>query len=250
MSRASESPGSPTASCCTSGARHGDRNSAGEAENRSSTPSRRPTRRDSRSTAGPDSGPPSPRAWSPDGRTNLGRKRNRHGSTFHFTCHFGFAENARRRRIHRSRYHPRPAGAGGRRQRHQPPHPGRDAFTWGMKPESVDSGEAAIAALGRASQEERALCLVIADMQMPQHGRMRTDQGNPEKARHSAGLPVVMLSSSGQSDEAPRCRKLAISAYSDEAGATVRSVGRHFDGLLNAIITHPPRKLRLSPMRP
>ena len=135
------------------------------------------------------------------------------GSTFHFTCRFGFADNI-------------PARA----QSADPDiirdlpvlvvddnHTNRRIlvemlFTWGMKPESVDSGEAAIGALQRASDESRPFRLVIADMQMPRmDGCTLTKE--IRKSPSFGTVPVLMLSSGGQSDEAPRCRKLAISAY-------------------------------------
>ena len=91
------------------------------------------------------------------------------GSTFHFTCHFGFADNV-------------PTTA-----QSTDPDIIRDLpvlvvddndtnrrilvemlSTWGMKPKSVDGGSAAIAALQHASDENRPFRLVIADMQMPQ----------------------------------------------------------------------------------
>ena len=84
--------------------------------------------------------------------------------------------------------------------------------TWGMKPESVDGGSAALAALQRASDENRPFRLVIADMQMPQMDGC-TLAKKIRKSLSFGTVPVLMLSSGGQSDEAPRCRKLAISAY-------------------------------------
>ena len=84
--------------------------------------------------------------------------------------------------------------------------------TWGMKPESVDGGSAAIAALQRASDENRPFRLVIADMQMPQMDGCTLTK-KIRKSLSFGTVPVLMLSSGGQSDEAPRCRKLAISAY-------------------------------------
>jgi two-component system, sensor histidine kinase and response regulator len=135
------------------------------------------------------------------------------GSTFHFTCHFGFADSIS----------PTAQSTDPDIIRNLPVLVVDDndtnrrilvemLFTWGMKPESVGSGEAAIAALGRASQEKRPFRLVIADMQMPQmDGCTLTKE--IRKSTLFGTVPVVMLSSSGQSDEAPRCRKLAISAY-------------------------------------
>ncbi len=135
------------------------------------------------------------------------------GSTFHFTCRFGFADNA-------------PTTA-----QSTDPDIIRDLpvlvvddndtnrrilvemlSTWGMKPKSVDGGSAAIAALQHASDENRPFRLVIADMQMPQMDGCTLTR-EIRKSPSFGTVPVLMLSSGGQSDEAPRCRKLAISAY-------------------------------------
>ena len=135
------------------------------------------------------------------------------GSTFHFTCRFGFADNI-------------PTTAQSTDPdiiRNLPVLVVDDndtnrrilvemLSTWGMKPESVDGGEAAIAALQRASDENRPFRLVIADMQMPQMDGCTLTK-KIRKSLSFGTVPVLMLSSGGQSDEAPRCRKLAISAY-------------------------------------
>ncbi len=135
------------------------------------------------------------------------------GTTFHFTCHFGFADRV-----------PQTAeSADPDLIRNLPVLVVDDnetnrrilvemLSTWGMEPESVDSGAAALAALQRASEENRPFRLVIADMQMPQMDGCTLTK----KIRNSlsfGAVPVLMLSSGGQSDEVPRCRKLSIFAY-------------------------------------
>jgi PAS domain S-box-containing protein len=134
------------------------------------------------------------------------------GSTFHFTCHFGFADHV-----------PQPESADPDIIRDLPVLVVDDNNTnrrillemlssWGMKPESANSGSAALAALERASDENRPFRLVIADMRMPQmDGCALTKE--IRKSRAFGTVPILMLSSNGQSDEVPRCRKLAISAY-------------------------------------
>ena len=134
------------------------------------------------------------------------------GSTFHFTCRFGFADSI-----------PQRESADPDAIRNLPVLVVDDndtnrrilvemLSTWGMKPASVNSGPAALAALERASGEGRPFRLVIADMQMPHmDGCALTKE--IRKSPAFGTVPVLMLSSNGQSDEAPRCRKLAISAY-------------------------------------
>jgi two-component system, sensor histidine kinase and response regulator len=135
------------------------------------------------------------------------------GSTFHFTCNLGFAssvpnqtepvdphiiqnlpvlvvdDNNTNRRILAEML-----------------------SAWGMKPECADSGAAALAALNRAFTEGRAFRLMIADMQMPQMDGCALTREIRNQPSTSA-LPIVMLSSDGQSDGAARCRPLTISAY-------------------------------------
>ncbi len=161
------------------------------------------------------------------------------GSTFHFTCRFGFADNV-------------PTAA-----QSTDPDIIRDLpvlvvddndtnrrilvemlSTWGMKPESVDGGSAAIAALQHASDENRPFRLVIADMQMPRmDGCTLTKE--IRKSPSFGTVPVLMLSSGGQSDEAPRCRKLAISAYLMKPAQP--------SDLLDAILTAFSRPLLIEP---
>jgi two-component system, sensor histidine kinase and response regulator len=85
-------------------------------------------------------------------------------------------------------------------------------FAWGMKPESAGGGVAALAALNLACQEGRPFRLVITDMQMPQMDGFGLSEEIRRRPSFSA-VPIVMLSSSGSSDEAPRRRQLAISNY-------------------------------------
>jgi len=83
---------------------------------------------------------------------------------------------------------------------------------WGMRPEAVDSGEAALQALEKARERSRPFELVITDMQMPEMDGLQMIA----KVRQYAAfrdLPVIMLSSSVHPDEVRCARGLAISAY-------------------------------------
>jgi len=135
------------------------------------------------------------------------------GSTFHFTCHFGFADTVP----------PQLESADPEAIRDLPVLVVDDNDTnrlilvemlsaWGMKPECVDRGEAALAALQRACEESRPFRLLISDMQMP--GMDGCTLSREVRKNPSFGkIPIVMLSSGGQSDEAPECRSLGIAAY-------------------------------------
>ncbi|HEX4075329.1 MAG TPA: response regulator, partial [Candidatus Acidoferrales bacterium] len=135
------------------------------------------------------------------------------GSTFHFTCHFGFADSV-----------PQPAAPADPDLIENVPVLVVDdnetnrrillemLSAWGMKPESADSGAVALAALNRALTEGRPFRLVVTDMQMPlMDGCMLTKE--IRKDPRFSTLPILMLSSGAQSDEASKCRHLAISGF-------------------------------------
>ncbi|MGA9938428.1 MAG: response regulator [Candidatus Acidiferrales bacterium] len=135
------------------------------------------------------------------------------GSTFHFTCHFGFADSV-----------PQPKTFGDPELIQDLPVLVVDdndtnrrilaemLSTWGMKPECVDGGRVALATLKRAHAEGHPFRLMITDMQMPMMDGCTLTEEIRENSLFSA-LPILMLSSGAQSDEAPRCRQLSISAY-------------------------------------
>jgi len=83
---------------------------------------------------------------------------------------------------------------------------------WGMRPIAVASGESALEAIESARQGNHVFQLVITDMQMPKmHGlelisklRQRPD---------CRDVPIILLSSGVQLDEAPHARELAIAAH-------------------------------------
>ncbi|HTX15578.1 MAG TPA: response regulator [Candidatus Baltobacteraceae bacterium] len=135
------------------------------------------------------------------------------GSTFHFTCRFEFADSAAQQTVS-----PDPGAI-----QNLPVLVVDDNDTnrrilaemlgaWGMSPECADSGAAALAALRSAVAKGRPFRLLIADMQMPHMDGCKLTKEIRNDPSLSA-IPVLMLSSSAQSDEAPLCRKLAISAY-------------------------------------
>jgi two-component system, sensor histidine kinase and response regulator len=83
---------------------------------------------------------------------------------------------------------------------------------WRMRPEAVDSGQAALEALGAAHRQHQPFELLITDMQMPEMdgleliARLRRDAAFRD-------LPAILLSSSVQPEEASHARALGIAGY-------------------------------------
>jgi CheY-like chemotaxis protein len=83
---------------------------------------------------------------------------------------------------------------------------------WEMKPVTVDSGPAAIAALADSSRRGDPFALVLLDANMPEM------DGFAVAAQMSVhpefgGATIMMLTSSGQFGDSTRCRELGIHAY-------------------------------------
>jgi CheY-like chemotaxis protein/nitrogen-specific signal transduction histidine kinase/HPt (histidine-containing phosphotransfer) domain-containing protein len=134
------------------------------------------------------------------------------GSTFHFTARFGLArepvkpssplpvrlqdlpvlvvdDNATNRRILRDLL-----------------------ASWHMKPTTVAGAEEALAALKQAAADGRPFALAVLDVMMPGvDGFALAEQIKREPALAQTAL--LMLTSSGQPEEAARCRALGIDAY-------------------------------------
>ncbi len=83
---------------------------------------------------------------------------------------------------------------------------------WGMQPSTVPCAEEALAAMQRARAGGTPFPLLIADVNMPGTGGFSLAAAirrNPDWA----GLPIVLLTSAGQSGDAARCRELGVHAY-------------------------------------
>ncbi len=135
------------------------------------------------------------------------------GSTFHFTARFGFAEKSE-------------------------PEMSRDDLSavagapvlvvddnrtnrlglaemllrWGVRPEAVDSGAAALDALEAADKQGQPFRLLLTDMQMPEMDGLEL----LARVRRSGAfreLPTILLSSGVQPQEAAEARELGIAAY-------------------------------------
>jgi len=83
---------------------------------------------------------------------------------------------------------------------------------WGMRPEAVDSGAAALSALVAAHLGSHPFRIVISDMRMPGMDGCALAQ-RMQRTPALAGIPIVLLSSSGLPGEANRCNEVAVSAY-------------------------------------
>jgi two-component system, sensor histidine kinase and response regulator len=82
----------------------------------------------------------------------------------------------------------------------------------GMKPELVESGETAIAALRNAHHSLLERGLILIDAHMPEMDGFSLAQqviSLPE----FRSIPIIMLTSAGQAGDARRCRELGITAY-------------------------------------
>jgi two-component system sensor histidine kinase/response regulator len=85
-------------------------------------------------------------------------------------------------------------------------------FRWRMKPEAVDTGQGALEALEAALKQNHTFQLLITDMQMP--GMSGLDLiATIRQSAALRNLPVILLSSSVQPEEASRARELGVAAY-------------------------------------
>ena len=83
---------------------------------------------------------------------------------------------------------------------------------WHMRPTIVDSGEAALVAIGRAWRAGAQFSLTLIDSHMPSMDGFALAERikhNPE----TAGATVMMLSSADHQGSAARCRELGLAAY-------------------------------------
>jgi two-component system sensor histidine kinase/response regulator len=83
---------------------------------------------------------------------------------------------------------------------------------WRMKPEEVEGGRQALAAMRRASEAGTPFALVLLDANMPEmdgFSLAEEIQGHPEFARAA----IMMLTSGGRPGDIERCRGLGIASY-------------------------------------
>ncbi len=135
------------------------------------------------------------------------------GSTFHFTTSFGMAESAPTPRIEGEVARLRGLAvlvvddnATNRRVL-------KESLTrWGMRPTLAENGPAALVALARAANAGEPFPLLLSDVHMPEMDGFAL----LERVKNSPGgaaSTVLMLSSSGPSADAARCRELGVAAH-------------------------------------
>ncbi len=83
---------------------------------------------------------------------------------------------------------------------------------WGMLPTTVDSGQAALAALQRMAATGGSFPLVLLDAMMPGMDGFTVAQLIREDA-HFDPVTIMMLSSADRPDDFERCRNLGINLY-------------------------------------
>jgi PAS domain S-box-containing protein len=163
------------------------------------------------------------------------------GSTFYFTAVFGLGQPAPAR----------PIDAGGVSLHNLPVLIVDDNATnrrllldmlvnWGLRPQAVDCGQAALEMLERSAAEGEAFGLVLLDGHMPGMDGFevaRRIQQNPA----NAGLQVLMLTSAGQSGDAARCAEFGIQAYLTKP----IKQSELLDAILR-VLGGPPRELPLA----
>jgi two-component system sensor histidine kinase/response regulator len=82
----------------------------------------------------------------------------------------------------------------------------------GILSTSVDSGRAALQALGVAKATEKPFALILVDGQMPEMDGFALVE-HIQKDASLVGATIMMLTSAGREGDAARCRTLGISAY-------------------------------------
>jgi len=85
-------------------------------------------------------------------------------------------------------------------------------INWRMKPIVAESGEAALAALRKTCESREALPLVLLDAHMPDMDGFAVAE-EIKKTPEFAGSTLIMLTSSGRTSDAARCRALGVAAY-------------------------------------
>lgn len=82
----------------------------------------------------------------------------------------------------------------------------------GARPETVENGSLALAALEKACDEGSPFGLMITDLHMPEIDGFELAGRIQRNPRFSSGI-IMVLSSGGQRGDAARCRSMGISAY-------------------------------------
>jgi signal transduction histidine kinase/DNA-binding response OmpR family regulator len=176
------------------------------------------------------------------------------GSTFRFIARFGLPEEAAEHRVVRPiSLHELPVlvvddNATNRRIFEEM------LRNWGMRPEVVDGGEAALAALQRAAESGEPFPLVLLDGHMPEMDGFAV-AALVRRQAVLAGTTLLMLTSAGQPEDIARCQELGIHAYlmkpvkqSELLDAIFTALGTSAGDAESAAMT-APAALRRRPLR-
>ena len=136
-----------------------------------------------------------------------------HGSTFHFTLQLAIQRPTSTTSITTEQVNVRDLSvlvvddnATNRRILH-------DMLThWGMRPTTVESGEAALNILEHAGGEGQRFSLVLLDAHMPEMDGLTVAERITQNPRLK-GMTIIMLSSGDQRDMEVRCHQLGITNY-------------------------------------
>ncbi|WP_415878854.1 response regulator [Methylomonas sp. TEB] len=124
---------------------------------------------------------------------------------------------------------------------------------WGMRPTTVDSGEAAITALKSMAETGEAYALILLDAMMPIMDGFMVAQAIREDQRFEP-VTIMMLSSADRPDDCERCHDLGINLYvrkpvkhSELWNAIQSALGKSAKAAEAAltVLAEPPRKLRI-----
>jgi PAS domain S-box-containing protein len=135
------------------------------------------------------------------------------GSTFHFTGHFGFAEDngeaTTRADVEIAQGFPVLVVDDNETNRVILLEM---LSAWGLRPEPAEGGKTALEKLKRAHEQGQRFRLVIADMQMPDMDGSTLSE-EIRKSPSFGNVPILLLSSSPQQDETSRSHNLAMISY-------------------------------------
>ena len=145
-----------------------------------------------------------------DGRIWLESKEGR-GSLFHFTACFGLAEAEPAALTEPASLRDLPVlvvddNATNRRILEEV------LRRWHMKPATVESGAAALAALDEARLKKQPFALALLDGHMPEMDGFALAERIGHDG-HLKGTKLILLTSAGRPEDAARCRKLGVSAF-------------------------------------
>jgi len=83
---------------------------------------------------------------------------------------------------------------------------------WGMAPQCVNGGAAALAAMDRATNAANPFRLILSDVNMPDMDGFALFESTRSKPQHQH-VPFILLTSASRPGDAARCREIGVSAH-------------------------------------